>query len=69
LVLTEYQDAFPLCTAVTGQKSGCLLVLFAVKLSMAAQLGRIMTPAIARATDFRFRVRFIVVVALAGGPT
>jgi hypothetical protein len=32
-----------------------------------AQLGMIMTPAIARATDFRFRVLFIVWWPFAGG--
>jgi len=65
LVFTEYQDAFPCWTDCTGQISGNLEVAFTVALPVAAQLGRrIMTPAIARATDFGFRVRFIV----DGGP-
>jgi hypothetical protein len=61
LVAMEYQDALPCSVDLTAYCGSA--VFLDVAFPMVAQLGRRMTPAIARATDLVFRVRFIVFVS------
>ena len=59
MVRMEYHEALPCSTDFTAycDPSACFLEL---ALPVVAQPGSSMTPAIARATELKFRVRFIV---------
>jgi len=61
LVAIEYQEALPCSVDLTAYWGSADFL--DVAFPMVEQLGSRMTPAIARATDLVFRVRFIVFVS------